>query len=471
MTSRQAREAFLRGEAPLNAAPPKFDPALKERERDKEREKMHGSSVPSGRGIGGGGGGRSQSSKDGVDGGYVGFANLPNQVFRKSVKRGFEFTLMVVGESGLGKSTLINSMFLTDLYNSDCPGPSQRPKRTVQVEKSQVVLKENGVQLRLTVVDTPGFGDAVDNSTSWQPIIDYVDRQYEEYLNNESRVSRQTIADSRVHCCLYFISPNGHGLKALDIEFMKRLHDKVNIVPLISKADTMTTEECRDFKKTIMNEISQNNIHIYEFPDCDDDEDARVLKKLKDRVPFAVVGSNTVVENQGRKVRGRVYPWGVVEVENLEHNDFIALRNMLIRTHLQDLKDVTSNVHYENFRYGRLAPVTSDGSKAKTSNNKSPLVQMEEEKKEHALKMKKMEADMEQVFDTKVTEKKQKLRESEADLQRRAEQMKRSLEQQEKEIQERWVAFEAEKRSWEEQQKMFDVDPQSTLRKKKLFSN
>lgn len=35
---------------------------------------------------------------------------------RKYVKKGFEFTLMVVGESGLGKSTLINSLFLTDLY-------------------------------------------------------------------------------------------------------------------------------------------------------------------------------------------------------------------------------------------------------------------------------------------------------------------------------------------------------------------
>jgi len=32
---------------------------------------------------------------------YVGFANLPNQVHRKSVKKGFEFTLMVAGKWNL----------------------------------------------------------------------------------------------------------------------------------------------------------------------------------------------------------------------------------------------------------------------------------------------------------------------------------------------------------------------------------
>lgn len=36
----------------------------------------------------------------------MGFANLPNQVYRKSVKRGFEFTLMVVGKQKTSASVL-----------------------------------------------------------------------------------------------------------------------------------------------------------------------------------------------------------------------------------------------------------------------------------------------------------------------------------------------------------------------------
>lgn len=35
------------------------------------------------------------------------------------------------------------------------------------------------------------------------------------------------------------------------------------------------------------------------------------------------------------------------------------------RTHMQDLKDVTNNVHYENFRYNKLAPSSTDGNKIK----------------------------------------------------------------------------------------------------------
>ncbi|KAF6207423.1 hypothetical protein GE061_018665 [Apolygus lucorum] len=383
--------------------------------------------------------------------GYVGFANLPNQVYRKAVKRGFDFTLMVVGESGLGKSTLINSMFLADIYSVDYPGPSQRVKKTVQVETSRTLLKENGVNLSLTIVDTPGFGDAVDNSNCWQPVIDYIESRYEEYLNAESRVNRTAqSADTRVHCCLYFIAPSGHGLKPLDVEFMQRLHDKVNIIPVIAKADTMTPEECSHFKKQILNEVAQHKIKIYEFPETEDNEEKPIGKKLKDRIPImAVVGSNTIVEMDGKRVRGRKYPWGVAEVENLEHSDFIALRDLLIRTHLQDLKDVTNNVHYENYRCRKLAGLGQD-SKQPRAYFKNPLAQLEEEKREHDLKMKKMETEMEQVFEMKVKEKKQKLKDSEADLQRRHEQMRKSLEAQIKELDDKRKALEAERLTWEQ---------------------
>lgn len=37
-------------------------------------------------------------------------------------------------------------------------------------------------------------------------------------------------------------------------------------------------------------------------------------------------------------------------MENPKHSDFIKLRTMLISTHMQDLKDVTEDVHYENYR-------------------------------------------------------------------------------------------------------------------------
>ncbi|XP_035911875.1 septin-7 isoform X4 [Anopheles stephensi] len=399
--------------------------------------------------------------------GYVGFANLPNQVYRKAVKKGFELTLMVVGESGLGKSTLINSMFLSDIYHAEQhPGPSKRIKKTVAVESTKVLLKENGVNLTLTVVDTPGFGDAVDNSNCWLPIVDFVESKYEEYLTAESRVHRTALPDSRVHVCLYFIAPSGHGLKPLDIEFMQRLCDKVNIIPVIAKADTLTPEEITLFKKQILNEIAQHKIKIYDFPDpMDEEEDAKVLRQLRSRVPFAVVGANAIIEIDGRKVRGRRYPWGVAEVENLDHCDFIALRNMVIRTNLQDLKDVTNNVHYENYRCRKLAGLGTDG-KAKLS-NKNPLAQMEEEKREHESKMKKMEAEMEQVFEMKVKEKKQKLKDSEAELTRRHEERKKALELQIRELEDRRKAFEQEKSEWE-QQNGVTLDE---LRRKSLEAN
>ncbi|XP_068601912.1 LOW QUALITY PROTEIN: septin-5-like [Brachionichthys hirsutus] len=285
---------------------------------------------------------------------YVGFATLPNQVHRKSVKKGFDFTLMVAGESGLGKSTLVNSLFLTDLYKDrKLLNAEERITQTVEITKHTVDIEEKGVKLKLTIVDTPGFGDAVNNTECWKSVADYIDQQFEQYFRDESGLNRKNIQDNRVHCCLYFISPFGHGLRPLDVEFMRALHEKVNIVPVLAKADTLTPTEVKKKKIKIREEIEQLGIKIYQFPDCDSDEDEEFKQQdfqLKESIPFAVIGSNTVVEAKGKRVRGRLYPWGIVEVENSAHCDFVKLRNMLVRTHMQDLKDVTRETHYENYR-------------------------------------------------------------------------------------------------------------------------
>merc|ERR1719447_933377 len=268
---------------------------------------------------------------------------------------------MVVGESGLGKSTLINALFLTNLYpDRELPDAEAKIKQTVQIESSTVEIEERGVRLRLTVVDTPGYGDAIDNRECYKPILDYIDAQFEQYLHDESGLNRRNISDHRVHCCFYFISPYGHGLKPLDIEYMKSLHNRVNIVPVIAKADTLTRKEITRLKKRILDEIAKHNIKIYQLPDVEEDEEEDYKEQtrvLKESIPFAVVGSTQLIEVKGKKVRGRLYPWGVVELENDEHCDYLKLRTMLI-SHMQDLQEVTPDLHYENYRATRLA----DGS-------------------------------------------------------------------------------------------------------------
>lgn len=372
--------------------------------------------------------------------GYVGFANLPNQVHRKSVRKGFQFTAMVVGESGLGKSTLINTLFNTELYLEEEPLPpsAERPN-TVKIESISADIEENGVRLRLTVVDTPGFGDFVNNDNSWQPILNNIEERFDAYLEQENRVNRQKLVDNRVHACLYFIQPTGHALKQIDIEFMRKLHTKVNLIPVIAKADTLTDDEIVAFKQRVLKDIEHHNIQIFQAPiyDNEDEETIAENEEIASKIPFAVVGSNQEVRTaDGRAVRGRAYPWGVVEVDNEDHCDFVKLRQMLVRTYMEELREHTNSVLYENYRSEKLLGmgVTQDTSVFKEIN---PATKIAEERALHEGKLSKMEAEMKMVFQQKVQEKEAKLKQSEEELYARHREMKEALEKQRVELEDK----------------------------------
>jgi len=322
------------------------------------------------------------------------------------VKKGFEFTVMLVGESGLGKSTLVSSLFLLDKIYADrtIPSAADRCDKTVDICPIMCDIEERGVRLKLTIVDTPGFGDSLHGDDQTGPIIDYVDRQFQQYLDDESGLNRRNISDTRVHCCIYFVAPHSNGLKPIDIEFMKSLHHKVNIIPVIAKSDTLTLSEIKAKKLKIQQDLETNQIRIYNLPQADVDEEEgyrKQLEQLRKAVPFAIVGSTDTYEVKGKQVRGRLYPWGVVEIENPLHSDFILLREMLM-CHMQDLQEVTHDVHYESFRASILTQTpnqsygTLPGKDRISMSNMSQIASQElEEKEAEILRMREMMRQME----------------------------------------------------------------------------
>ncbi|CAO3625262.1 unnamed protein product [Cunninghamella blakesleeana] len=289
----------------------------------------------------------------------IGVAHLPNQKHKIVTNRGAKFTIMVCGESGVGKTTFINTLFTSSIkdYKNPTKRHEKQTDRTVEIEITKAELEEKMFKVKLSVIDTPGFGDYVNNYDSWLPVVEFIDDQHESYMRQEQQPSRKGVIDMRVHVCLYFIRPTGHGLKPLDIEIMKRLGSRVNLIPVIAKADTLTPKDLALFKQRIKEVIKAQNIQVYTSPlESEDEEVTQRNQTILDAMPFSIIGSTeTVTTPDGRQVQGRAYSWGVAEVENEQHCDFKKLRNLLIRSHMLDLISTTEELHYENYRQREMA--------------------------------------------------------------------------------------------------------------------
>jgi septin 3/9/12 len=181
---------------------------------------------------------------------------------------------------------------------------------------------------------------------------------------------------------------------------LKKLSDVVNVVPVIAKSDSLTLEERAAFKERIREEFTFHNLKMYPYDNDELDEEERALNaQIKNIIPFAVVGSEKSIIVDGKQVRGRQNRWGVINgilpwfcslfflgnltltgstVENENHCEFVYLRNFLTRTHLQDLIETTSQIHYETFRAKQLLAL-KESSAAGTGSSRpiSPAAERE----------------------------------------------------------------------------------------------
>ena len=279
--------------------------------------------------------------------------------------------------------TLVNCLFLTDLYKDrKLPSAAEQINRTLSIEKKQLDIIEKGVKLKVTIVgQRPDTGSPLQSQNSFEAVERYIEEQFEQYFRDESGLNRKNIVDNRVHCCLYFISPCGRGLSQLDILFMKQLCERVNIIPIIAKADALTPTELLFLKKKILKDLADNGISIFKIPECDSDEDESFRKKdqeLKDSIPYAIIASTSQVEISGRKTRGRIYPWGVIDIQDESYSDFIRLKTFL-SLHMQDLKDTTNETLYENYRSVYLAKQVMEEQQQREDISAERLLQIKEQ--------------------------------------------------------------------------------------------
>lgn len=385
--------------------------------------------------------------------GHVGFDTLPDQIVAKSVSDGFAFNIMCIGETGIGKSTLIDTLFNTKFDWE----PSSHMEPKVRLNKNTYELTESNVRMKLSLVETVGFGDQLDKEESYQIVNNYLEQQFENYLQEELKIKRNfsILTDTRVHCCLYFICPTGHSLKSLDLMIMKKLDRHVNIIPIIAKADTIAKNELVKFKQNILRDIAAYNIKIYQFP-VDDNAVVEINTGMNAHMPFAVIGSSDMVKVGNKMVRARQYPWGVVVVDNENHSDFVKLREMLIRTNMHDLIESTHNKHYEVYRKTRLAEMGFSDSNGVNGKCMSISESYEAKHTEQKAEIQKKEDEIKEAFVAKVKSKEAELKDAERELhdkfvmlkkqhseqKERVEEKKRLVEEEMKDFQRRKFALE-----------------------------
>ncbi|KAG0205672.1 hypothetical protein BGX28_002743 [Mortierella sp. GBA30] len=290
-------------------------------------------------------------------------------------------------------------------------------ERTLNSFEALFEIDEANEKINLTLVDTPGFVGADDVIDSHcDEILAYLEYQFDLTLAEERKVRRNPKAtDNQIHACLYFIDHStGHlGLTDADVRILKRLGTRVNLIPVIARADTLTRAQTKKMKQAILKDAAQHQINFFQFlspklaqkllaqqqsesnehkkrasrqgpgddeeaeelgangddeeEDEDEDEDdedewdPETLEEkahLQSLTPFTAIAQEEdgveIRDANGKLIQGREFPWGVLNCLDSQHCDLSSLRSALLSSHRQELKEITYGFFYEKYRTEKL---------------------------------------------------------------------------------------------------------------------
>ena len=112
---------------------------------------------------------------------------LSKQVQASLEKYGESITIMVVGETGVGKTTLLSNLLHTPV---EWQGGRTRGihQKTIALTLQGESGSDAGVPFEATLVDSPGWGDTLSLRKSFRVVTRHLDKAYAKTLGEEQRI-------------------------------------------------------------------------------------------------------------------------------------------------------------------------------------------------------------------------------------------------------------------------------------------
>ncbi|KAI9819244.1 MAG: hypothetical protein M1827_007400 [Pycnora praestabilis] len=386
--------------------------------------------------------------------------NSPRRVRRR--KDPTPFNILVIGARNSGKTSFINFLRTSLALPANKRTPSRTTESSSQALASLFSTRDSiagftshyleteseGERIGLTLWDSHGFSkNAVD--LELREIATFIESKFEDTFTEEMKVIRAPgVQDTHIHCVFWVLDPvrldqniaaaqrqpNGDSKEDrlassnaqnpsaldedLDLQVLRTLQGKTTVVPVISKADTITTAHMSFLKKTVSDSLRRANLDPLEALGLDDSEsvdesdDSSNITEENDgedspTLPVQMTTGSTMDSTNGTpssddypttpkpKRRpstsykhtssanpmtasasstetppfplsiispdmydpgtiGRKFPWGFADPNNVDHCDFVRLKEAVFKDWRGELREASRELWYERWRTSRL---------------------------------------------------------------------------------------------------------------------
>ncbi|KAI0076352.1 hypothetical protein K474DRAFT_1663200 [Panus rudis PR-1116 ss-1] len=266
------------------------------------------------------------------------------------------YTLMVAGRR-TGKTAFLRLLLDTSPISPDATRDQlasvarfvhASPARTTHISSTSVDIEppspDHPSPLRLTLVDTPtlDFDDDPAPPATLNDIMRFLDARFSDSVDNDRN------GDHHVHLCIYFLDPDQivplapraptnslsdadpvildppaplltrPSLPQSDITSIRRLSQRVNVLPVLARADTLTNDRLAVVKSVIKQDLAKAGIGFGIF----DNDPHSLLDLAGDPVavsspsnPNAVGGASPVVP---------LLPFALISPDIYSHSDGVV---------------------------------------------------------------------------------------------------------------------------------------------------